>query len=167
MANDTIVKVNRKAEKILDDFLNADIYVKVGVLDKPDNNAHKASDPKKDGDGVTIGRVAAIHEFGTDTIPQRSFIRSTYEKEERNLANTFRRLAKAEAKQSQPKLERFVEKVGVWFTGRVKKTFTNNNWPPLKDPTRGGRNKSGQATPLVDTGQLRASIGYEVVEGES
>jgi hypothetical protein len=34
----------------------------------------------------------------------------------------------------------------------------------LAGPTRGGRNKLGQARPLIDTGQLRASISYEVLE---
>ena len=54
--------------------------------------------------------------------------------------------------------------MGQLVEADIKATFTNNDWPALKDPTRGGRNPDGGAKPLIDTGQLRQSIRYQIVK---
>ncbi len=155
-------------------------FVKVGVLANPDNKAApRASDPKtvfvmKDGSksektiDTNLVTIAIAHEFGNPPLlPQRSFLRSTFAKEKKNIPKVFFKAAQRQIKKKRYDPEDVLRLVGVWFEGLVKKTFTNNNWPSLKDPTRGGRNKDGGATPLVDTGQLRASIASEVVKQRS
>jgi hypothetical protein len=175
MAKGVTVKTNHKLEKEIHDLFSSDMYVKVGILGKPDNNAGKASDKRKgEPTGKTNIEIGAIHEFGTDDIPQRSFIRSTWEDEKRNIDKVALRLIKRNInKGGDPKnrIEDGLKSLGVWFVGKIKKKFRNNDWPALKNPSsrRRGKQKKGfigpprAPKPLIDTGQLRASIGFEVV----
>jgi len=171
MAKDVEVKRNRQAEKILNDLLTSDDFVKIGILGKPDNNSITFRTQKKTANGsrtpLSVGQIGLIHEFGLGNVPQRSFLRSTWEDERVKLLATLGKLAKKEAKSNNPKMERVMAVLGNYMVGKVKQKFTKNNWEKLKDPTRGGKNKDGLATPLVDTGQLRASISYEVVSNDS
>lgn len=166
---------NRELERALKELLSSASFVKVGIIGKPENKAHKASDKHVDpkfigpspAKAITNLEIGVIHEFGTKHIPQRSFLRSTYEKEFRKLGKVFTAgLKRTLARSNEPEkaIHKTLDFVGNWFVGRVKKTFTQNDWKPLKDPTRGGKNKEGLAKPLIDTGQLRASIGYQIID---
>lgn len=176
MANTVKIKRNRKLEKEIQELLSLNAFVKVGILSKPDKGKNKGSDKKdkvlRDGivvpSDATVAEIGYYHEFGKGFLPQRSFLRSTWDTEKTKLMKVFqtamkRGLAKGDPEQKSEALLKFT---GAWFVGRVKKTFTNNDWDGLKDPTRGGRNKDGTATPLVDTGQLRASIAYQVIDND-
>lgn len=173
MANTVKQSRNRKLEKELQKLLTADAFVKVGILSKPDTGDIKATD-KKDKvlrDGVvvpspaTIAEIGFYHEFGKGHLPQRSFLRSTWDTEKNKLMKVYETALKRKLNKGDPEtgIQKVMKFTGAWFVGRVKKTFTNNDWDGLKDPTRGGRNKDGLSTPLVDTGQLRASIAYQVI----
>ena len=169
----TKVTINHNAERLLEEMLTVDSYVKVGILEKPDSQGSKSTDNKlyrnskgrkQESTSVTVGEVGYAHEFGIGNLPQRSFLRSTYQEQIKNLSTIIKRLAKVEAAKNIPNIKGLLNLVGVYMVGRVKKKFTNNDWPPLQDPTRGGRNKSGNAKPLIDTNQLRGSITYQVIE---
>jgi HK97 gp10 family phage protein len=178
MADDKkIRRQNRKAEKLLLKLLKDKSFVKIGVLGKPDQKGSaKASDVKKvstkDGskdspDGTTLVDIAVIHEFGTSKIPPRSFLRSTFAENKKKIPKVYLGLAKRAIKKKDYDPKDVLKLMGAWMAGQVRQTFTKNDWPPLKDPTRGGKNKEGGATPLVDTGQLRASISYQVIEDQN
>lgn len=180
-----VVVTNRKLMRELKAVLESASFVKIGILAKPQNKkAEKASTPHVDKNFIgphkrkplTVLEVGAIHEFGTGHIPQRSFLRSTWEdnvdKTHKVIVSGLKRHMK---KGGDPKqnIHMALKFVGAWFVGRVKKKFTKNDWTALKDPSRGGKNfehSSGfigpprKSMPLIDTGQLRASIGYEVVK---
>ena len=178
-SSDVEVKINPRIEKMLRDAFSEDMGIKIGLVGKPQSGSGSSSggDSKKtrdkDGniiydDSVDLAYIASIHEWGYEdeniSIPQRSFLRSTYEENEKKIEKN---LAIAIKKQTNNNIfngEEALKELGVWVVGRVKDKFTNNDWPALKDPTRGGRNKEGTATPLVDTLQLRASIDYELVK---
>ena len=166
---------HKEVERALKELLSSASFVKVGVIGKPENKAFKASDNHVDPGFIgphkskpkTNLEIAVIHEFGTEHIPQRSFLRSTYESEFRKLGKVFTAgLKRTLARSNEPEkmIHKTLEFTGNWFVGRVKKKFTQPIPPPLKDPTRGGKNKEGLAIPLIDTGQLRASIGYQVID---
>ena len=116
-------------------------------------------------DKLTLGQIAYWHEFGRGNNPQRSFIRSTYDTlGKKKIADNVVRLLRKETKKDNPDYTKTMNLVGVWMVGKVKRTFTNNNWPKLKPATI---KRKGSSRPLIDTGQLRASIAYEVIEGKT
>jgi len=175
-----IRKTNKKLEAALDRIFSIGAFVKVGIIGKPDNVGGVKADAGKEvlkpwqGDfflftstSVTLVDVAVIHEFGTSTIPQRSFLRSTYAENKKKIPRAFEAEARRALKKKEWDPEEIMERIGIWFQGLVVKKFTNNDWPALKDPTRGGKNKKGNATPLVDTGQLRQAISYQVIKTKS
>lgn len=112
-----------------------------------------------DQDGVSLAEIAACHEFGTATIPERSFLRSTF----------FGHGA-AELKQMCSKLTQSIvlgkmdeiqalELLGTWAAAEVKKTIRANIAPALAPATIAAKKSS---LPLVDTGGLIASITHIV-----
>jgi hypothetical protein len=137
------------------------IRVDVGILNDSDRIELEGQI-----NNLTLGQ---IHEFGSETanIPERSFLRSTYEDKRSTYQRRLETIAK---KVVDPKttvdVDREFKLLGVEAQGHVREKFRNNDWPELKDPTRRGRNAEGRANPLLDTGQLRASIEYAVRRGE-
>ena len=195
MANPKDMIVNFKLERELDKLLSMGGFVKIGVLGDPDQKGRgKSTDAKSEvladgivvaSDDMTVLDIAVIHEFGLGHVPQRSFIRSTWEKEQKKLGKVFekaliRDVVKTGKISSGDDIDKRLTKIltfaGAWFAGRVRKTFTNNDWPALKDPSRGGKNFEHSSSfigpprksmPLIDTGQLRASISFQVINDPS
>lgn len=133
-------------------------YVKVGVL------ASKGGGAAHGEDNISLIEIAAIHEFGNGHVPERSFIRSTfYVRRVNALATMVAKLAKAIVTEGMtPK--KALSLLGQWAASEVKETITEIDIPPpLADSTIMAK---GSSKPLVDTGQLKNSITYEVVEGE-
>lgn len=132
----------------------AKAHVKVGVLASKGGNA--------DHDGITMIELAAIHEYGSPAanIPERSFIRSAFEK--KTELNAFvMKLAKAIA-ENKLDARRALHMLGTWAAAKVKKNITERDIPPPLKPKTIARKKSTK--PLVDTGRLLNAITYEVVE---
>ena len=170
-------KVFTNEQAILKALIEADAAVKIGILANPDDNAKKASEKKKvklasstKTTKATNVMVGAVHEFGSpkNNIPSRSFLRSTFNKKRSEIYKALFKIISSEIDKGGVSIDFALKKLGVFTKGLVQATFTDagNGWKKLKDPTRGGKNKKGQATPLVDTGQLRASIGFQVVGGK-
>lgn len=128
-----------------------DLVLRVGIL--------RAEEPRRDG-VLTIGEVAAFHEFGTRTIPARSFIRGWYDAMiDQNRAT----LKKLQVRVAEGKLDqrRVFDQLGALFVGQIQKRISDGIPPPLAASTV---RQKGSSTPLVDTGQLRSSITFEVTE---
>lgn len=112
--------------------------------------------------GESIVEIGTVHEFGSPSrhIPERSFIRSTLNEQK---ANYFK-LAQSqgvkllEGKQS---FNNAVETIGIWGQAQIIKKFRNNDWAENAPLTVALK---GSSTPLIDTGQLRQSITWEVVK---
>ena len=110
---------------------------------------------------ATMVEIGGYQEFGTATIPARSFIGAWFdENESANLAFA-RDLA---AKRIGGKLDyrRSLELMGVKAQGGIQKRIARGIEPPLKAETI---KRKGSSKPLIDTGQLRSSITYRVVTG--
>lgn len=138
-----------------------DSYVKVGVLAETGDSEHGEGES---GD-ITILELAAIHEFGSPAagVPERSFIRRTFQNSEDWLPQFQSKLAKAVI-QGKISHERALEILGKKCVDEVKNTITEGEGvpPPLEQSTIDAK---GSSRPLVDTGQLVNSISYEVVMG--
>ncbi len=130
--------------------------VRVGVL----NDA-----PKEEGEGAAGGdrsllEVALIHEFGAPEagIPQRSFIRAGVDE---NLPE-IRRVQHALAVQvfrGAVELPVALDRLGAKVAALLQNRISRGLAPPNADSTIA---KKGSSKPLVDTGQLKASIAWEV-----
>lgn len=105
--------------------------------------------------------VAAANEFGTEHIPERSFLRSTFDESREEAA----RLAKAEqvaVLSGRRDVRTSLTLLGQWFAARVVRKIHSHPPPPNAPATVERKGSSGT---LVDSGQLAQSITYEVVEG--
>lgn len=103
--------------------------------------------------------IGLIHEFGAPDagIPERSFLRSTFDTrmpELKRLSNTLAKNVYDEGSASDA-----LGLMGAFLSAEVKKTIVNHIPPPLAQATI---DRKGSSTPLVDTGQLINSITWVV-----
>ena len=126
--------------KILKDITSLDgTVVSAGVMDS--KNATKA----------------AINEYGTSKIPQRPFMRTAVSRHGKSWGEK-----SAKAVQSVMKgmpISQVTELVGMQMKSDISSTLTNGPWTPNSVVTIA---KKGSSRPLIDTGELRASITYKV-----
>ena len=117
---------------------------------------HQADNARPD--ALTNAQIGAWQEFGTDTIPARSFIRAPYEKAEREgrVKATSAMAAIARGKMTP---DRALSLIGMFFKAKMQQAIRANIPPALADSTIAAK---GSSTPLIDTGQLLRSIDYEV-----
>jgi phage gpG-like protein len=118
--------------------------------------------------GLRVVDLATIHEYGSKKakIPERSFLRATFRNHLPFLKKLEQRTVKAVLAGNDPIV--LAEQLGLRFENAVKKTLTDLKTPRLAASTRRRRYlMTGDAdpNPLIDTGQLRASITSIVVRG--
>lgn len=111
---------------------------------------------------TTIAEIAAIHEYGAPgaNIPERSFIRRTFNEQKNSLEQMMLRLARLVLSEKAD-VPQALNQLGAWGAAAVKNTIRKRIPPPLKQATI---DRKGSSTPLVDTGQLLDSITWEVIE---
>lgn len=110
--------------------------------------AHKES-------GTTVAEIGAFNEFGTDTIPERSFLRSTMDEEKKKYINIMGKVARNAANGKEP-VERGMGKLGRQAQQDVQAKIVAIRTPPNAESTKA--QKKGADNPLIDTGQLLQSI---------
>ena len=152
----TIKENNKLYKKIVADVekIKADQpYVKFGYPEEKSES--------KTGTDLTVAQVATFHEFGTEFIPERSFIRSTVAENRANINSLIESLKPAILMGTSLKA---LATVGEFVQTLIKKKIqTGGDWPPLKSSTIRAK---GSSKALVDTGQMLNSIRY-VVKGKS
>ena len=104
--------------------------------------------------------VAAAHEFGTATIPERSWLRATFEEQRDEIQ---KELGKILGLISNGKLDPSagLQAAGELIASRARAKITQGDHlePPLQSATVA---RKGSSRPLVDTGQLVQSIAAKV-----
>ncbi len=137
-------------------------FVKVGVLSD--------AGTYEDGGKANLADVATWNEFGTSTIPARPFMAQTYDKNFESVKK-FIQTQKDNIYAGKVDVEGALNLMGVFYVAKVKETFTSGDFvenapstkaDKLKKSMRSGSGLEGTGRPLIDTGQLRASIDYEV-----
>lgn len=115
----------------------------------------------------TVAEMAAVHEFGTKragrsrnvVIPERSFLRSTYDEKKQ----VYRRILKSlygDVLQGTKTVEQALALFGERVVGDIKKKITAIKEPPNAPSTIAGK---GFDNPLIHTGtNLRARIAKKV-----
>jgi hypothetical protein len=121
----------------------------------------EASEPH-DGE-LTIGDLAAIHEFGLGHVPERSFLRAWADESVEENKNVLGDIGRAVA-EGKYDLETGLDRFGVYAVGAIQRRIVEGIEPPLADETI---KRKGSSTPLIDTGQLKSAITFEVKKGGS
>lgn len=128
-------------------------HIDVGILEAAGAEPH--------GTGASVLDVGLYNEFGTDTIPERSFIRAWYDEAEGDLQHALTALME---RVGSGKLTRAqaLELLGQRMVGQVQSRMSEGLPPPNAPSTV---RQKGSSTPLIDTGVLRSSISYRVEVG--
>lgn len=118
---------------------------------------------RSNSNAATNASIGAVHEFGSDKVPQRSFLRVP-------IADNLQKKMEAAGAFNKEELDEvvkvgsvlpWVKKIAVLAEGIVAEAFASKGfgkWPAWKSASY--KNKGN--TLLVDTGQLRDSITSEV-----
>lgn len=126
-------------------------YVKAGILES--SGQHSDSD-------LTVAAVATFHEFGTERILPRPFFRTMQEEQRQNIRDFIASLKDGVILRADQALGL----IGIYLVDLLKKQVDKTNSPPLSPRTI---SEKGSTKPLIDTGQMRNSIQYEVKKGGS
>jgi len=157
-------------------------FVEVGVLkgagkrgaeqDHP-GNKKRGEDPKKK---TTIGEIAFYNEFGATgagrsrnvTIPERSFIRSTFDENKRDLARDRDGLVK-QILQRKVTVKTALRTLGFKLQQLIKNKI-NDGVPPPNEPSTNAKKMRGSlrgpGATLIDSGTLLGAITYRVRMGD-
>lgn len=114
------------------------------------------------GDGMTVIRVGAIHEYGApqQSIPQRSFLRVPFAVKRRELNKAIAQQFEAMAEGRDVNVA--FGRIGALATNVSKGAFTSlgyGSWSPIRPDTI---KRKGSSQTLIDTGILRSSITWVV-----
>jgi phage gpG-like protein len=125
--------------------------VKVGIFGDAAEEAHE-------GTPLSNVEIASVHEFGAGNVPQRSFIRSTVDKQERQVRDVQRRIGRGIVRGTLNE-EKGLGLLGTFLVAEIQKSIQAGIPPELEAATSA---RKGSSTPLIDTGQLIQSIAWEV-----
>lgn len=123
--------------------------VDVGVL------GQKAAE---DHGGLTVGDVATFHEFGIG-VPERSFVRNYVDRSKAAAQTLARRCAEAVARGVPA--EAALNIIGMSHAAAIQEVIADGIDPPLAPETI---KRKGSSVPLIDTGQLRASVTWRIAK---
>ncbi|MFK5708608.1 hypothetical protein [Lysinibacillus boronitolerans] len=111
--------------------------------------------------------IAAVHEFGITirkergsiVIPERSFLRSTFDERNGEWAK-FVKKQLPKLLDGQMNARTICERLGAKMVGDIQKKLTQLDDPPNAPSTIA---KKGSSNPLIDNGILRRRVTYKVV----
>lgn len=117
---------------------------------------------REDSGEITNAELGIIHEWGAPEkgIPERSFMRSTMSEEMENLG----RLSKTQIAlclEGNTSPHDVFATIGAYLQGKIVDKITDGEFKPNNENTV---KRKGSSKPLIDTGQLRGAITYEVRE---
>ncbi len=168
MASNVTVKDDAtKLNRLLARLLNKGA-LSVGILSEAAAKTHEAKEGSIDrikdifkapADLLTIGELAAIHEFGLGSVPQRSFLQGWADENKEQIKTVVRKGAQALVSKRLDSPLQFLNQVGSWAVGQIQVRMAANIPPPLSPITI---KRKGSSVALIDTGQLRSSISFRV-----
>ena len=123
------------------------VEVAVGILEGSTNK-----------DGVSIAGYGAANEYGTESIPERSFMRSSFDENLSKIQNDMNQQAGL-VMAGQSTVKAALSNIGMKHADRVKKKIGSNIQPP-NHPETIRRKKSSRT--LIDNGDMINSVHYIV-----
>jgi len=155
--------IDKGAKRIMREIKKADKnpFVKIGF---PSENA-KTTDPRKKSEKTNL-QIALVHEFGTERVPQRSFMRTTYSEQRMKWTKISALLLKKIYKGTMS-VEKALGLMGERGVRDVKRKIRKGDpsWDDLADSTKIARLKKakkdgGPIRPLLDTRQMHNAVTY-------
>lgn len=134
--------------------------VKVGVL--ADDSKGGMHVPGAD---LTVAEIAAVHEYGTQDghIPERSFIRSTFDKKREELVAVGKRMM-GDVLRGRIGVKQALNMMGSALASEVKSAITDGEGiPPPNAPSTIAA--KGSSRPLVDTGRMLNAVTWVIEDG--
>lgn len=125
--------------------------LRVGILEE------KGSEKAEGSPDVTVADVATFNEFGLG-VPERSFIRRWYDDQLEENKRKFRAL-QARVLRGEITQELAFKQLGLVFVGDIQKRISGGIPPENAESTV---ERKGSSVPLIDKGQLRSSVSFEV-----
>lgn len=101
---------------------------------------------------------AVTNEFG-DGVPERSFIRSTFNENTNEMKKTFKKLNDSISKGNYNVIQK-LNLIGMKFTTLIQDKITNLKEPPNAPMTIALK---GSSNPLIDKGEMREDVNYRIV----
>lgn len=146
---------DRGYKKALESFkeLSKKPSVKIGVLEKSGEHKNPNSE-----EPLTVVEVATFNEFGTETIPERSFIRATVDQNFEDYVEKSKTLQNKVVMQELD-VKKALSILGEQIQADIVNAI-NTGIEPENSPTTIAA--KGSSKPLVDSGQLKQSIRYQV-----
>ncbi len=126
--------------------------VKVGIQEEAGDHDGDSDSP------LSVADVASFHEFGTDNIPQRSFIRAPIQDNQADLQNLQSKLLRQVTLGSMS-IGEALALIGEDAQADMIAAINAGIEPGLNPATIAAK---GSSTPLIDSGQLKQSIRYKV-----
>lgn len=111
--------------------------------------------------GEKIVDYARANEFGTATIPERSFLRVPLYSAQASIAKDFERLMKMVA-EGKLTMAQALDQIGQVAAG-ISQGAISDGISPANAPST--MRVKGSSKPLIDTGRLRQSITWVVIPG--
>lgn len=145
------VRIEDSGELVDEEFLE-DYSITIGIHVEDSGETYEG--------GLTVAEIGAIHEFGTQTIPRRSWLRGYIDANEQEIRGDLRKAYESAIKSKGQKgsLARRLKLVALKHEFAIKERMMHLS-PSLKSETV---DRKGSSATLVDTGQLRSSITSEV-----
>lgn len=113
-------------------------------------------------DGQSIAEYAAYNEFGTENIPERSFMRSTFDERLTGLKIIMGQQF-AKVKRGEKTVHQALSYIGLKHQDQIKDKIGSNMPPPNAPATIEAK---GSSKTLIDTGAMKNSVHY-LVRGKS
>lgn len=108
-------------------------------------------------DGTFVSQVANQHEFGIG-VPERPFIRNAIKNAEDGVSELMEGHLKTQSRQAD---RRIADTVGAHVAGEIQREIVRLREPPNAPSTIA---RKGSSNPLVDTGVMRQSVTWRVVD---
>ena len=136
-----------------------DVHVRVGVLD----DGRAGSEVR--GEGITTGQLAVAMEFGTDTIPARSWVGLTFDRVRAEVQADMQRLLWSIV-EGKITVDKALNVLGAKYSAAVKNTVTQGEQiPPPNAPSTLARKEGKTHNQRDSKGRFKPGYGAAVRYG--
>lgn len=122
----------------------------------------RSSGTHKGGEGMNVASVAHQNEFGTEKIPERSFMRSAMNENRKKIKKMCLALAK-KVLHGEMDEHKALSVLGLFLQNKFRSKIQEGIPPPNAPSTIAAK---GSDHTLIDSGQMRDSVDFEVVKGK-
>ena len=148
----------RRLQALAKSLASDDVHVRVGVLD----DGRAGSENR---DGITTGQLAVAMEFGTATIPARSWVGLTFDQKRAEVQADMQRLL-GHLVDGKITIDKALNVLGAKYSAELKNTVTQGEQiPPPNAPStlarKMAKTRAGAANvvrTLIDTGRMIGAV---------